>query len=275
MKTLKTVLLAAALLGLGFAGRAVLHSKHGGQPWRAGSSGNGFAVVELFTSEGCSSCPPADALIARVQQESKDLPVYILAFHVDYWDRLGWKDAFSDMAYSDRQRRYAAWLNLSSIYTPQVVVNGRKEFVGSEAGALHAAIQSGLEQQGNVQLTLSGLKLDGGRLDWQCRVQGPGTSAHVSVVVAIVERTAVTKVRAGENSGRTLSHVQIVRQLGMAPVDVKGNSAGKLDWPTGIVPGEGEVIAFLQDQDNGKIIAATRSQPGQSFAVVSGEGRRP
>src|SRR5271155_1276675 len=77
----------------------------------AKDAGNGFAVVELFTSEGCSSCPPADDLIARVQQEDKDLPVYILAFHVDYWNRLGWKDAFSDAAYSDRQRRYAAWLN--------------------------------------------------------------------------------------------------------------------------------------------------------------------
>jgi hypothetical protein len=275
MKTLKTVLLAAALLGLGLAGRAVLHTKRGGEPWRAGLGGNGFAVVELFTSEGCSSCPPADALIAQVQQEDKDMPVYILAFHVDYWDRLGWKDAFSDMAYSDRQRRYAAWLNLSSIYTPQVVVNGRQEFVGSESGALHAAIQKGLEQQGNVQLTLSGLKLDGGRLDWQCRAEGPGARANVSVVVAIVERSAVTKVRAGENSGRTLSHVQIVRQVGMGSLDAKGNSAGKLDWPAGMAPGEGEVIAFLQDQDNGKIIAATKLQPGQSFALVSGEGKRP
>jgi len=277
MKTLKTVLMATALLGVGFAGRAVLHTKRGGEPWRAGLSGNGFAVVELFTSEGCSSCPPADALIAQVQQEDKNLPVYILAFHVDYWDRLGWKDAFSDVAYSDRQRRYAAWLNLSSIYTPEVVVNGRQEFVGSESGALHEAIQSGLDQQGDVQLTLSGLKRDGGRLDWQCRAEGVGARAHVSVVVALVERTAVTKVRAGENSGRTLSHVQVVRQFVMASLDGKGNSAGKLDWPAGIAPGEGEVIAFLQDQDNGKIIAATRSQPGQSFAVVtrSGEGNRP
>jgi hypothetical protein len=259
MKTLKTMFLAAALLGLGLASRAVLHTMNAGEPWRAELSGNGFAVVELFTSEGCSSCPPADALIAQVQQEDKDLPVYILAFHVDYWDRLGWKDVFSDAAYSDRQRRYAAWLNLSSIYTPQVVVNGRQEFVGSESGALHAAIQSGLEQQGNVQLALTGLKIDGGRLDWQCRAEGLGANAHVSVVVALVERSATTAVKAGENGGRTLSHVQIVRQLGMGSLDGKGNGAGKLEWPAGIASGEGEVIAFLQDQDNGKIIAATKA----------------
>lgn len=259
MNPLKILFLAAVLLGPGMGSRAVLHAKNGGGPLQAGLSGNGFAVVELFTSEGCSSCPPADALIAQVQREDKDLPVYILAFHVDYWDRLGWKDAFSDAAYSDRQRRYAAWLNLSSIYTPQVVVNGQQEFVGSESGALHAAIRRGLDQQGNVRLALTGLKLDGGRLAWQCRAEGLDTHEHVAVVVALVAHSAVTAVKAGENRGRTLAHVQIVRQFGMGSLDGKGSGAGVLDCPEGKVPGEGEVIAFLQDQDNGKIIAATRA----------------
>src|SRR5476649_2001101 len=95
----------------------------------------GFAVIELFTSEGCSSCPPADALVAKVQKESADKPVYILAFHVDYWNRLGWKDAFSSAEYSYRQSQYARWLKLSSVYTPQIVVNGHTEFVGSEEGS--------------------------------------------------------------------------------------------------------------------------------------------
>src|ERR1700712_5296387 len=93
------------------------------------SGDKGFAVIELFTSEGCSSCPPADAVIAKVEKESADKPIYILAFHVDYWNRLGWKDVFSSAAYSARQNQYAQWLNLSSVYTPQVVVNGRTEFV--------------------------------------------------------------------------------------------------------------------------------------------------
>src|ERR1700709_1440967 len=87
------------------------------------AAGKGFAVIELFTSEGCSSCPPADALVARVQKESNDKPVYILAFHVDYWNHLGWKDAFSSAEYSERQNQYARWLKLSSVYTPQIVVN--------------------------------------------------------------------------------------------------------------------------------------------------------
>src|SRR5882757_10188754 len=140
MQMRKRILLAAGLAGVAlvagffvaFRGRD-LAAGRGDALLGMRPAANGFAVVELFTSEGCSSCPSADALVAAVQKENKDQPVYILAFHVDYWDRLGWKDAFSDAAYSDRQRAYASWLRLSSIYTPQVVVNGRKEFVGSDA----------------------------------------------------------------------------------------------------------------------------------------------
>ena len=103
----------------------------------------GFAVVELFTSEGCSSCPPADELVARIEKESKDKPVYILAYHVDYWNRLGWKDQFSSADFSKRQNEYANYLHLESVYTPQIVVNGKKEFVGSEEGTLRNVIKAG------------------------------------------------------------------------------------------------------------------------------------
>jgi hypothetical protein len=268
---MKIVIIAVGLLGLTVAGSAHFGRGRNGEPWRAGMSDNGFAVVELFTSEGCSSCPPADALIARVQQEDKDLPVYLLAYHVDYWDRLGWKDAFSNAAYSDRQRQYAAWLKLSSIYTPQVVVNGQKEFVGSESGELHGAIKNALQQTGAVQhsnqyvqLTLSGLRLNGGHLDWVGKVEGGMVARDkFSLFVAVVQRSATTQVKSGENGGRTLSHVQIVRELGMSALDGKGGSSGHLDWPAGIAPADGEVIAFLQNEEDGQIIAATRSAVGQ------------
>jgi hypothetical protein len=261
---MKRVIIAVGLLGLTLAGSAVLRRDHRSEPWRAGMSGSGFAVVELFTSEGCSSCPPADELIAKVQQEDKDLPVYVLAFHVDYWDRLGWKDVFSDAAYTDRQKRYASWLKLSTIYTPQVVVNGQTECVGSQAVVLYMAIKNALQQSGDVQLLLSGLRLNGKRLEWTCNTQGgtpaqTGGGKNLQLMVAVVETSAVTRVRGGENSGKTLSHVQIVRGLGQSPVDAKGQSTGYLDWPARVKPTDGEVIAFLQDQDSGQIIAATRS----------------
>jgi len=258
---LKIILTAAGLLGLTIAGSAVLRH-NSGAPWRAGFKG--FAVVELFTSEGCSSCPAADALIARVQQQDKDLPVYVLAYHVDYWDRLGWKDTYSDAAYTDRQRRYASWLNLNSIYTPQVVVNGQTEFVGSQEGTLLRSIKDALLQNDELQLSLSGLRLNGGQIDWMCKAEGgPAMWNNYSLIVAVVQRTATTQVKSGENGGRTLSHVQIVRELGVSALDGKGQGAGRLAWPAGVAPADGEVIAFLQNRDNGKIIAATRSVVGQ------------
>jgi hypothetical protein len=93
------------------------------------------SVVELFTSEGCSSCPSADKLVAVAQKEFKENTI-VLSYHVDYWDRLGWKDPFSKAAYTDRQRLYAEHLNLQSVYTPQAIVNGKTEFVGSNKTAL-------------------------------------------------------------------------------------------------------------------------------------------
>ena len=250
----KRVLLTAGLTGIICAASFWACKGLGQQPEK------GFAVVELFTSEGCSSCPPADALVAEVQKEDKDLPVYILAYHVDYWDRLGWKDAFSDAAYSDRQRQYASWLKLSSLYTPQIVVNGRTEFVGSQAGSLTKAIHSGLRQQAKTGLALSGLRIEGKRLDWQCGIAGAmGGRGHLSLAVALVQRSAVTQVKAGENGGKTLSHVQIVRSFQTVQLDDKGNTSGQLDLPSGVDPADAEIIVFLQDQDNGNILAATRA----------------
>ncbi len=92
---------------------------------------SGFAVVELFTSQGCSSCPSADKLIEKVRQETIAARVYLLAYHVDYWDHLGWKDSFSKAKFSARQRQYARWFSQGNVYTPQMVVNGAREFVGS------------------------------------------------------------------------------------------------------------------------------------------------
>ena len=219
---------------------------------------NGFAVVELFTSEGCSSCPPADALVATVQKEDKDLPVYVLAFHVDYWDRLGWKDTFSNSAYSDRQKDYARWLRLSSIYTPEVVVNGQTEFVGSDARSLRQAIAGGLHEPAAAKVTLDAVHLTADKLNWQATAQ-TNQNNNLRLIVAVIAHDATTKVMAGENDGKTLAHVQIVRGLTTATPDAKGNAQGQLDWPDGLKSSESEVIAFLQDIGTGKIVAATRS----------------
>src|ERR1700755_2161390 len=132
MKAGRNFWLAAGLAGIAIAAGGAVRP----------AAGDGVAVGELFTSEGCSSCPPADALVAAVQKEEKDQPVYILAFHVDYWDRLGWKDAFSSADYTARQKQYAQWLKLPQYYTPQAVINGTTECVGSEEANLRNAIKT-------------------------------------------------------------------------------------------------------------------------------------
>ncbi len=219
--------------------------------------GKGFAVVELFTSEGCSSCPAADELVARVQKESIGRPVYILAFHVDYWNRLGWKDVFSSPEYSARQNQYAEWLNLSSVYTPQIVVNGHLEFVGSEEGNLRNAIRAGLQRAPGAEMTLADMKIDGTVASVKYHAEGVQNNA--ALLIALVQKNAVTKVQRGENGGRTLSHVQIVRQF--QRISIKNNDEGiaNVALPHGFNSQDWEVIGFIQNT-NGEIAVAAKAE---------------
>jgi len=221
------------------------------------NTGKGFAVVELFTSEGCSSCPPADALVAKVEKEVTDKPVYILAFHVDYWNRLGWKDAFSNADYSKRQQQYAKWLKLSSVYTPQIVVNGKTEFVGSEENNLRNAIKTNLQKSVKGELVLSDVKVAGDKANVQYHADG--ATANSALLIALVEKNATTKVERGENSGRTLSHVQIVTQL--KTVSLKNsNGSESIALPHGFDPQKWELIAFVQNTSNGEIASAAKAE---------------
>jgi len=218
----------------------------------------GFAVVELFTSEGCSSCPPADALIARLQKESTGKPIYILAFHVDYWNRLGWKDVFSDAAYSQRQQQYSKWLNSSEVYTPQAIVNGRTEFVGSEENTLRSALKTGLMAGAKNGIVLNNLKSSGDKINLQNQTEGETNNS--SLVIALIEKNATTKVGRGENAGRSLSHVQIVCNL--QSVMLRNNPSGSVSIaaPVGFNAESFEVIAFIQNNTNGMITGATRAE---------------
>lgn len=216
----------------------------------------GFAVVELFTSEGCSSCPPADALIAKLQQEIDSKPIYILAYHVDYWNRLGWKDSFSDSKFSNRQNQYANWLNLKSIYTPQIVVNGAKEFVGSEESTLRKSVSTVLSSANENSLNLQLQKQNGEEL---VLVYNTNQKAiGYNLVVATVIPNAVNQISKGENKGKTLAHVQIVEQLETIILNGKATGAFKLNLKKPKTRTAVELIAFLQNQNTGKITAATK-----------------
>jgi hypothetical protein len=224
---------------------------------KAGNKDTGFAVIELFTSEGCSSCPPADAVVAKIQKESEGKPIYILAYHVDYWDRLGWKDTFSSADYSNRQKQYVEWMHSADgAYTPQIVFNGKTEFVGSEESTLRSDIKSSLAINAVAQLSLSGIETDGQKIKLQYHTGG--NTRNTVLQLALVQRSAQTKVERGENSGRTLSHVQIVRALQTVKLKQADGSA-QISIPKGVDTHGAELIAFLQDNTNGAILNAAKA----------------
>lgn len=216
------------------------------------SDAKGFAVVELFTSEGCSSCPPADELMAKLQQVYAGKPLYILAFHVDYWNRLGWKDVFSDGAYTNRQRRYANWLHLETVYTPQVVVNGTREYVGADENAITGAINQSLGQPAVSTLT-GKARHTGDTIAVQVE---PAAEKNTELVLALVQHAAQSNVRAGENAGKQLSHIQIVRQL--LYVSAHEKSSVTMMAPKGFNEKDWELIGFTQNKRDGRIMNAAR-----------------
>jgi len=251
------IFIAIACLGLAATVTQAFTFIKGEKTAKLGTPGKGFAVIELFTSEGCSSCPSADALVARVEKEVTDKPVYILAYHVDYWNRLGWKDVFSKPEYSARQSQYADWLNLSSVYTPQIVVNGRKEFVGSEEGTLRNAIKSDLEIAAKSDLALTDIKVDGDKATIHYTT---GAVKNSVLIVALVEKNATTKVQRGENGGRILSHVQIVTQLKSVALNNSKDGTENISLPHGFDPQKWELIGFVQNEANGEITGATKAE---------------
>lgn len=220
---------------------------------QSGQKTPGFALLELYTSEGCSSCPPAEALLEKIHAGSKGQPVYVLAFHVDYWDRLGWKDAFSQHDFSLRQYDYSRKLS-AQVYTPQLVVNGRTEGVGSDEGFVRDAIRSSLSRPAKAVLHAS-MELTGtatATISYDLQ----GQAANAKLVIALLQHHAVSRVSRGENKGRTLTHEGIVRTLNTYSLPAAGKGTVRLSLPAGFTKDGYEVVGFLQQTGSGQIIAA-------------------
>jgi hypothetical protein len=167
-------------------------------------------VVELFTSEGCSSCPPADALLAGLASRPE---VLALSFHVDYWDRLGWKDPFSSPEATRRQHRYAVLLGLATVYTPQIIVDGKWQAVGSDRGEVERALDAARRDGNDVPVAVV---VDHGRAQiklGQAKFDPGGEGVSGAVLLIGFDRRHVTAVARGENGGRTLAHVDVVRSV--------------------------------------------------------------
>ncbi len=224
-----------------------------------------FAVVELFTSEGCSSCPPAEAFVGDLTREARASGgrVYTLAFHVDYWDYLGWKDPFGDAAHTKRQQGYAQALRAGNVYTPQMIVNGADAFVGSDRDKGRQAIEAALGLPAAVRLALNVEPApEGVKVGYELNALGK----TVLLNVALLERGLVTAVGRGENAGRTLHHENVVRVFKSLPLT--GDAQGSLSlFPPKLFKSEhASVIAFAQDPKSYRIVAATQAD------LTSGRG---
>lgn len=166
-------------------------------------------LVELFTSEGCSSCPPADRALAFLQKEQPNSAAEIitLAFHVDYWNNLGWKDEFSSPLFTQRQQFYARKFRLDSAYTPQMVIDGSYEFIGSNLGKAQKSISE------VAKLAKAKIKLEKNEADLKVKISDIPPNNEATVYLAIAEDNLVSDVKRGENSGNKLEHISVVREL--------------------------------------------------------------
>lgn len=208
-------------------------------------AGAGFALVELFSSEGCSSCPPADALLDEVRASARP-NVLTLAFHVDYWDSLGWPDPYASASFTARQEDYVRGLGLRQLYTPQMIVNGRREFVGSDRSRAKAAIDDALAQPASVQLTLGAPRVIAGQREVSVSLTEAPSDAVL--FVAAVAGPLVSEVKRGENAGRTLHHGSVVRSL--------ARGAARPDSVLTVPGSAGRLVAWVQ-RPGGPVLGAT------------------
>jgi len=209
-------------------------------PGRAGATGMQPILVELFTSQSCSSCPPADALLGELAGRPD---VLALSYHVTYWNRLGWRDRFSLVEATERQRRYATTLGHDQVYTPQTVIQGRRDAVGSDRAAVAAAIRTATPGQVGLALHEAGQAVS-------VRA-GPGEGSG-SVWLVGFDRQHITPVASGENRGRTLTHSNVVRSLGAL-----GEWRGQAMELTGARPA-GESLAVLLQASSGIILGVAK-----------------
>jgi hypothetical protein len=213
----------------------------------------GFALIELFTSQGCSSCPPADRVLGQYAAGNNE-NVIAIAFHVDYWDRLGWRDPFSQALFSDRQRHYASSFGGETVYTPQAVVNGSSELVGSDASKLALAVTKAIAQQPRAFITIGNVEKLGRKLSFSYTVSGIYNGTVINA--ALVQRQAATAIRTGENGGLQLTNYNVVRDFTSSNAEQSGHAT--LTIPDDAATAAFNIVLYLQQDGNGKIVAASQ-----------------
>lgn len=225
-------------------------------------------LVELFTSEGCSSCPPADEVLARLDKEQPvaGAQVIVLSQHVDYWNNLGWADPYSSAAFSERQSAYADAFHHDGVYTPQMIVDGRAEFNGSNWDKAHDEIAAAAKApKAAIQISRAEAIPSANAIQLNVRVEnppavGPGDSAEV--LLAVTESNLRSSVARGENAGRSLSHTAVVRQLTVVgkiePQGVKTfNATSVINLANSWQRPNLRAVVFLQEHNSRRVLGAS------------------
>ncbi len=210
-------------------------------------------VLELFTSQGCSSCPPADELLKQVKSEN----VIALSYHVDYWNYIGWKDPFSSSEFTDKQRKYGTKFYSSSIYTPQLVVNGREHFVGSNRQKLKQKIAQYSEAKSKSDLTINNASIDDSVVEFDYSANGLQQGDNLRIILVINER--ITSVKRGENRNRTLVNNNIVVAEQKFKLD-KNSGKGTIIIPEIVESDDTLSLVLILENDNLDINAAAQTQ---------------
>jgi hypothetical protein len=223
-------------------------------------------LLELFTSEGCSSCPPADRLLEVLDEKQPvaGADLIVLSEPVDYWDRLGWKDPFSSSQYTARQQDYTNRYNFDGVYTPQLVVDGRYGLVGGDGREASSAIRKAIRER-KIPIAISNLARNGdqvtGRIEFLADQHFKGVSGIL--YVALADNRQESQVVRGENAGRSLTHVAVTRVLKqVGAIDLDSASTKKITLPVqpGSVATGSRLVAFIQDPKSGHVLGVAEQK---------------
>ena len=249
-------------LALSLFSLAVPVKSHAASPASSiNATSSSVAIVELFTSEGCSSCPPADALLQQINLKRTNAGQFIVGIseHVTYWNDLGWKDPYSLPVFTDRQNVYASRFSPEGPYTPQMVLNGRDQFVGSDGSALERALRNDARREHfGLRIVSSAPATEG--IDVKFAFAG-NPSKPLDIIAVLADDADRSNVLRGENSGRQLQHVSVARSIArVATVTEDGEHSVHVSFPEGFSTSSGtghHLILFAQERQQGAILGAT------------------
>jgi hypothetical protein len=214
-------------------------------------------LVELFTAEGCSSCPPADALLREVNGKRTSGGLIVgISEHVTYWDQGGWIDPYSSLDYTERQNAYGQKFLLESVFTPQMVINGTEQIVGNDRAALAQALQKQEKDPSRMSLRIVSLSMAGDKLTVNFSAGGDVPAKGVDVIAVLADDSDKSNVLHGENSGRMLEHVSVARSISrVGKMKTAGERTVQIRIPSSFQASQGHhLILFAQTPGNGRVL---------------------